>query len=126
MLNKKLGLLFLAIIQVVVADTKDDLGKAWKPDFSAWSFDPSSWNDTVKDRMYKVGMGAAFAAYMGSPLPVVAGFAFLLFGLVNLSWGLLSSSCLALYGWRRTNRNFLFVGLAVSYLLAFGVSLSLS
>nr|UCR92563.1 MAG: hypothetical protein [Flaviviridae sp.] len=107
------------------ATVEEDLAKAWKPDFTKWSFDPSTWNDTLKARMWKVASAAGYSMNIGCSLPVTLAYAFLMFGLVKLSWSIVITASMALYGWKRGNRNFLFLGLGATYALAFGLVPSL-
>jgi len=110
---------------VYTATVEEDLAKAWKPDFTKWSFDPSTWNDTLKSRMWKVAAASGHALNLGCSLPITLAYAFIMFGLVKLSWSLVFSGGLALHGWRKGNKNFLFLGLGASYALAFGLVPSL-
>lgn len=132
-MNKKNGIRFiltlattlLLLLAVVNATNPDesDFSKAWKFDSAGWTFDPSKWNDTMKERMYKVSAGSAWAAYMGMTAPMMIGMAVFLFGLVKLNWPLVIAVGLTIYGWKKGHRPAILAGAFASYALAFGVKL---
>jgi hypothetical protein len=119
-------ILFVALMGCTMGattTTESNLSKAWKLDLKNVSIDPSSWGDEITSKMQKVGAGVAYGATLGLPVVHLIAFAVLLFGLVKLSWPLVISCCVGLYGWRTGKKTFLLVGAGISYALAFGVSL---
>ena len=53
-----------------------------------------------------VGVGAGYAATLSLPVVQILMFAVYMFGLVNISWLIVGTSCAALYGWKKNNKLF--------------------
>lgn len=114
----------LAVAQAsTTPQTTSGIDKAWKLDLSGFSFDPTSWNDAMRLRMYIVGAGVGYAFSVGMSMPLAVAFGVFLFGLVKLNWLLLGSASLALYGWKGNKKVFLAAGLALTYAMSFGLTL---
>lgn len=111
--------LFIASIVTVTAS---DIEKAWKLDTAKLSLDPSSWDTTIKEKIFKVAVGVVYAISLGFPFTYAGAFGLFLFGLVKISWPLILTACLALYGYRTKKALFLGAGMAGTYWQAFGLS----
>ncbi|ALL52911.1 hypothetical protein [Wuhan flea virus] len=103
-------------------ELKSELEKAWKLDFEGLSLDPTAWSSTLAGKLSKVAVGVGYAMTLPMSLAHVVGFGLFLFGLVRLTWGIVGTSCLALYGWKYHKRSFLVAGVGLTYALAFGLS----
>lgn len=125
---KILTALVLVAVNSALAASKvesqaSDISKAWKLDLAQINIDPSTWSVEFRERMTKVGAGVGYALTLSLPLTHLALFGLFLFGLVKLSWPIVMTSCLAVYGWSHNRKVFLATGLVATYALSFGLSI---